>query len=224
MAEITEESQLNIHGIQAFLKNIVYPVYHFDFETIMPAMPMFDQSRTYQQIPFQYSLHLQDKRGVVARHIEWLAEADGLDPRPLLMQSMLENLGDHGTIMAYHSSFEIMRIKELARDYPEFSLQLMALVPRFVDLEIPFRNKYYYHRDMQGKSSIKNVLPALIPELKYDDLEIQDGGSASSIFLQMMQGSFEGDFDKTREALLEYCKMDTLAMVRLLEKLYVVSS
>lgn len=91
-----------------------------------------------------------------------------------------------------------------------------------MDLEIPFRKKYYYTKEMQGRSSIKKVLPALVPELSYSDLDIQEGGTASATFLAMHKGEYEGDYDITRQQLLDYCKLDTYAMVKILEKLYSV--
>jgi len=90
------------------------------------------------------------------------------------------------------------------------------------DLEVPFRNKYYYTKEMQGRSSIKKVLPALVPELSYSDLEIQEGGTASATFLSMFKGEFDGDYNEMHQHLLDYCKLDTYAMVKLLERLYEV--
>ncbi|MBR9859785.1 DUF2779 domain-containing protein [bacterium] len=219
-AELMGKEFINEEGIQRFLDQLVYPIYHFDFETIMPAVPMFDQSRPYQQIPFQYSLHIEQKDGSV-EHREFLAESDGTDPRPKLIQNMLADLGAgvEGTILAYSSGFEKGRIKELARDFPEFETDLISLIERIQDLAIPFSKKYYYTKEMQGSYSIKAVLPALCPDLSYSDLEIQEGGTASDTFLAMIQGTFEGDIDKTRKALLEYCKMDTRAMVEVLGRL-----
>ncbi|MBR9859988.1 DUF2779 domain-containing protein [bacterium] len=218
-AELTSKPYINQDGITNFLQTLTYPIYHFDFETIMPAVPMFDNSRTYQQIPFQYSVHIQQQPNGDCEHCEYLAPSGGGDPREELIQAMLKDLGTEGTILAYHSSFEVSRINELARDFPQYREPLDALVPRVEDLEIPFRRKYYYTKEMQGRSSIKKVLPALIPELSYSNLEIQEGGTASSTFLTMVQGTFEGDIEGTRRALLEYCKMDTRAMVEILNDL-----
>lgn len=221
-AERSGEPYINEDGVKLFLNQLEYPIYHFDFETFMPAVPMFNESRTYQQIPFQYSVHIETAPGANPIHHEYLADSDGKDPRESLIKQMLNDLGTEGTILAYHSSFEVSRIKELARDFPEYSTELQKLVDRIEDLEVPFRRKYYYTREMQGRSSIKKVLPALVPNLNYEDLEIQEGGTASNTFLQMMNGNFDGDVEETRNALLEYCKMDTLAMVELLNELYKV--
>jgi len=224
--ELTGKPYIIKDGIERFLEDIQYPVYHFDFETMMSAVPMFDNSRTYQQIPFQYSLHIQQSLDSEPEHLEYLAPAkvgiSGSDPREGLIVQMLEDLGSSGTILAYHASFEMVRIKELARDFPKYAKELLALNARFLDLEIPFRKKYYYTKEMQGRSSIKKVLPALVPGLSYADLEIKEGGTASATFLAMHKGAFEGDYDVTRQQLLDYCKLDTYAMVKILEKLYSV--
>jgi hypothetical protein len=226
MAEITGEPYLIKEGIERFLEDIEYPLYHFDFETMMSAVPLFDNNRTYQQIPFQYSLHVQAEIGAEPQHFEYLAPTTSnkasSDPREALIIQMLEHLWNKGSIMAYHSSFEVGRIKEVARDFPQAAKELLALNERMVDLELPFRKKYYYTRDMQGRSSIKKVLPALVPDLSYDDLTIKEGGTASATFLAMHQGEYTGDYDATRHQLLEYCQLDTFAMVKVLEVLYKV--
>ncbi len=223
MAEITSEPYIIKEGIERFLNNITYPVYHFDFETMMSAVPMFDNSRTYQQVPFQYSVHIQESKNAEPIHKEFLTKTEAgklsEDPREELIKQMLVDLGTEGTILAYHSSFEVMRIKELAIDFPAYATKLMALIPRVQDLEVPFRNKYFYTKEMQGRSSIKKVLPALVPELSYSDLDIQEGGTASATFLAMFKGEFEGDYEATNQQLLDYCKLDTYAMVKLLERL-----
>jgi hypothetical protein len=220
-SELTGESFINKEAIGRFLNGIEYPVYHFDFETFMSAVPLFDQARTYQQIPFQYSIHKQESRDGEIEHFEYLAEtnAEQKDPREALIIQMLMDLGTKGSILAYHSSFEVSRIKEIARDFPQYAEDLLALNKRMIDLEAPFRSKYYYTKKMQGRSSIKKVLPALVPELSYQDLEVQEGGTAMAVFLAMFNGTFEGDVEEMRKNLLAYCKMDTWAMVKLLQKL-----
>ena len=116
-------------------------------------------------------------------------------------------------------AFLSVKIDELSIQFPEFQKELNSIIDRLVDLMIPFQNKWYYTPDMKGSYSIKKVLPALVPELSYSDLEISEGGTASSTFANMFSGDFTGDVDKTRKDLLEYCKLDTLAMVEILKKL-----
>ena len=225
-AEVTGEPHIYKEGIDRFLDDLEYPIYHFDFETMMSAVPLFDNSRTYQQIPFQFSVHIQSAVGGETEHREYLAPTvpgiSGSDPREELIKKMLEDLGTSGTILAYHCSFEVGRIKELARDFPQYAIPLLALNDRILDLELPFRKKYYYTRAMQGRSSIKKVLPALVPELSYADLTVQEGGTASTTFTSMHKGEYEGEYAATRQDLLDYCKRDTWAMVKLLEVLHKV--
>ena len=226
MVEITGKPHIMKDGIEMFLEELVYPMYHFDFETMMSAVPMYDNSRTYQQIPFQYSLHIQLSEGEQCEHLEFLPQVavgvESPDPREELLVQMLTDLGTQGSIMAYHASFEMSRIKELARDFPQYAGPLLALNKRMVDLEIPFRKRWYATKEMQGRSSIKKVLPALVPELSYADLTIHEGGTASSTYLAMHQGVYAGDYAKTRQDLLDYCKLDTFAMVQVLAVLYAV--
>lgn len=220
-SELTGEPFINKEAIGRFLNGIEYPVYHFDFETFMSAIPLFDNARPYQQIPFQYSIHKQETANGEAEHFEYLAEtsAEQKDPREALIIQMLKDLGTEGSILAYHASFEITQIKALAQDFPQYADDLLTLNKRMIDLEAPFRSKYYYTKEMQGRSSIKKVLPALVPELSYGDLEVQEGGTAMAVFLAMFNGTFNGDVEQMRKNLLAYCERDTWAMVKLLEKL-----
>ena len=208
-------------SIKEFLESLTYPLYFFDFETIMPAIPEFEDSRPYQQIPFQFSVHVQREMESDLEHYEFLG--DGLsDPRPELMKSMVELLGKTGSIICYNMSFEKSRIKELARVYSEYKAELLAINDRVCDLMIPFQKQWYYHPAFKGSYSIKMVLPALVPELKYSDLDIQEGGTASLVYSQLKYQ--DADTAKAqREQLLAYCKMDTLAMVKILEHLRAVS-
>jgi hypothetical protein len=226
LADLTGEPHIIQEGVKSFVDQLQYPLYHFDFETMMPAIPLFDNTRTYQQLPFQYSVHIQDSVGVDPEHKEYLAATQegvmGADPREPLILQMLQDLGTVGTILAYHASFEITQIKALARDFSAYEMPLLALLPRFIDLRKPFSMRVYYHPEFKGSTSIKYVLPALVPKLSYQDLEIQEGGTASATFLAMHKGVYDGDYEAAREHLIEYCKLDTYAMVKLLEVLYTV--
>ncbi len=205
------ESRFEIEPIKDFLNAWEYPLYFLDFETINPAVPIYEGSRPYQQICFQYSLHGIKEPGGELEHFEYLAQDDE-DPRPKFIEQMLQECGSSGSIVVYNEGFEKGRIAELAHDFPEHSEKLLALNERVEDLLIPFRSHWCYTPAMGGSASIKSVLPALT-DLSYNELEISDGGTASETFKAMAEGRFEGDFQKTRTDLLEYCKMDTLAMV-----------
>ena len=203
--------------IRNFLEPFTYPLHFFDFETYMSGVPDFDISRPYQQIPFQYSLHVIGKGKTEEQHFEFLG--DGInDPRESLILQMINDLGSKGSIIAYNKSFEQSRIKELARDFPEYAEQLLDINERMVDLATPFQKRWYYHPAFEGQYSIKVVLPVLVPKLSYESLEIQEGGTASLVYSQLKHQ--EDETKKLhRKQLLEYCKMDTLAMVKILEKL-----
>lgn len=219
------EAHIHAEGIAEFLSGLTYPLYFLDFETIMPGVPIYDQTRPYQQVVFQYSLHIKhDPSDDYVEDYAFLADPTDLNMRNTLMEKLLFELsilyGAKGTILVYNQSFEVPRLKEAARDLPHHADTILnKVVHRIIDLAVPFQRKDYYNPEMKGRHSIKSVLPALVPELSYSDLEIQEGGTASLTFLQMVNGSFEGDVAKTREALERYCELDTLAMVRILEKL-----
>jgi len=206
--------------IRSFLDRIEYPVSHFDFETFQNPVPRFDGQRPYMQIPFQYSLHIVDEQGGMT-HCEFLGDHKS-DPRRELSVKMLSQLPSTGSILAYNQSFEISRIKELADEFEDLKDELLALIDRFVDLIEPFRGGGYYHPDFNGSFSLKAVLPAIFPndsELSYKSLKIQDGGLASDTFANLHLVEDIESIPQIREDLLAYCKLDTLAMVRILQKL-----
>jgi len=205
-------------AIKEFLSDLNYPLYFMDFETFQPAVPMFDNSRPYMQIPFQYSLHYKKSKKSEVEHFEFLAET-GNDPRVKFIENLLRDTKSEGDILTYNKSFEVLRLKEIAEAFTKYKKEIEERINRVKDLMLPFQKKYYYTYKMQGSYSIKYVLPALIPELSYKDLEINEGGLASVAFESLY---YETDLMKiadTRTNLLEYCKLDTFAMVKLLEKL-----
>ena len=209
------ESCINTDYLEEFFSDFQYPYFYFDFETVMPAVPEFDESRPYQQIPFQYSLHIKRNKNSGLEHLAFLG--DGIvDPRRQLIVELLSAVGTKGSIIVWNQTFEISRLKELARDFPEFETKIYELIERVVDLMIPFRKKQYYHLDFNESYSIKKVLPVLCPELSYSDLVIQEGGTASFTYAELKNQTAEIQAEQ-REQLLEYCKLDTLAMVRILE-------
>lgn len=211
---------INDEKIKKVLNDLIYPIFYLDFEGLCEiAIPLFNQSRAYQQIPFQYSLHIQKVKGGPLTHHEFLADLDG-DPRIPFIESLLTVIGTSGSIVVYNKGYESSRIKEIARDFPKYENPIKMMQSRFWDLMTIFQKKWYYTAEMQGSYSIKAVLPALVPQLNYKKLNVQNGGMASLIFLKMIQGeSLDKPHDKVRSDLLEYCKMDTWAMVKLLEYL-----
>ena len=206
--------------VKAFLDSFTFPLYFFDFETYQDIIPKYTGCRPYQQIPFQYSLHILYKDGEL-EHKEFLG--DGLNnPIYDIANSMLNDLGIGGSIVAYNDSFEKSRIKELAYIVTDKKNELFALVDRFVDLADVFQNGYCYNKQMGGSFSIKSVLPALFPndpELNYKNLEgVHKGDEASAAYLALPIMSKE-EYDSTRKNLLAYCKLDTYAMVKIYQKL-----
>lgn len=218
--ELSSIPEIKESDVKTYVDSIEYPLCHLDFETIMPGIPMFNQSRPYQQIPFQYSLHFQETKNSEIKHTSYLAESNiNVDPRERLIKQMIHETKNAKTIFVYNISFERTRISEMSRDFPEYSIELENIIERLVDLIIPFRRKYYRTETMEGSSSIKKVLPALCPELSYNDLEIGNGMDASNSFLDLYFSEDKTHIAETREHLLKYCHLDTLAMVKLFELL-----
>lgn len=217
----TKEPYIDQNIIKNFLETIEYPINFFDFETFQNAIPRFDNQRPYMQIPFQYSLHILHEDGTMA-HKEFLGDENS-DPRDTLIEQMLNDVTSTGSIVAYNQSFEMSRIKELAKFNEKREKELLALNERFVDLIVPFREKGYYHPDFNGSFSIKSVLPAMFPnddELNYKKLNIQNGGMAMDTFANLHLLKDKTKTDQIKTDLLAYCHLDTLAMVRIWEKLH----
>ena len=168
---------------------------------------------------FQFSLHIQNERNGRTEHYEHLANADGSDPRINFIIDLIKFCKGNGNVIVYNRGFESGKIEQLATAFPAYKKELKHIVSRIKDLMIPFQKKWYYNKKMKGSYSIKNVLPAMINDLSYNNLSIKDGGMASHTFSQMMSGTFKGDNETSRKDLLEYCKLDTLAMVEILNKL-----
>ena len=218
-SELNKTTYIDKDNITQFLKDFEYPLYYLDFETMTSAVPIYDNSKPYQQLVFQYSLHIQTEHGEL-EHKEYLAEASpNIDPRINFVKQLISDCGSTGDILVYNIGFERGKLNDLITMFPIYTSEITNIIGRLKDLMIPFQKKWYYTPAMKGSYSIKYVLPALLPELSYQDLEIKEGGTASSIFTQMVNGEFEGDIDKTKKDLLDYCKLDTFAMVKILEKL-----
>jgi len=215
---ISKKDLIDKKAIEEFLSDLIYPLYFMDFETFQPAVPMFDNSKPYMQIPFQYSLHYKKNEKSKSEHFEFLADA-GKDPRIKFIENLLRDTKSDGDILTYNKSFEILRLKEIAEAFPKHRKEIEERINRVKDLMIPFQKKYYYTNNMQGSYSIKYVLPSLIPELSYENLEINEGGLASIAFESLYYETDLMRIADIRNNLLEYCKLDTFAMVKILEKL-----
>ena len=217
-ASLNKTIHINKENIKAFLDTLCYPVYHLDFETFMQAVPEYRGMKPYMQIPFQYSLHIDDKNKL--DHIGFLSPC-GIDPRYALAKHLINDIPKDSCVLAYNASFEKSVLRDLAALYPEFSEHLLNIEQNIKDLMIPFKNKDYYHYKMQGSYSIKQVLPALIPEMEqaYKNLNLIHNGSEAMQSFEAMQTMDKESQESYRQALLEYCKLDTLAMVKILRHL-----
>ncbi len=213
---LQNEEYINTDIINDFLGTLEYPLNFFDFETFMEAIPRYDCQRPYSQIPFQYSLHVVTEDGVI-EHREFLGD-EFSDPREDLVNRMLADIELSGSIVDFNMGFEKRVIKELANIFPQQHDQLLALNDRFVDLIDPFRNLGYYHPEFNGSFSLKSILPAMFPddeELDYKKLNISDGQMAMGAFANLPLVSDPRERARTKRALLDYCHLDTLAMVKI---------
>lgn len=211
--------KVNKPELQRFLEQLQYPLYFFDYETMQGLVPYFDGQRPYQQIPFQYSLHTIRERGGAIEHKEYL-HADNSNPAPKVAGRIVEDLGKAGSIVTWNMSFEKSVNADLGRMYPEYSERIAAINERVVDLITPFKSKWYDDPRCEGSASIKKVLPVLCPELSYKDLGIQDGNTAQRMWMEaVLDGKRDGEKDQILADLIEYCKLDTLAMVEIYKKL-----
>lgn len=196
------------------LANHKLPAYFMDFETIQFAVPIWKGTRPYQQLPFQFSVHRLTRTGKLA-HDAFL-DLSGKDPAKSFAEALIVACGERGPIFVYNAGFETARIRELAERFPRMANALLALNERVVDL-LPVARDHYYHPSQQGSWSIKVVLPALCPDLRYGDLDgVQDGGMAMDAYLEALasQTSVERKAEIERQ-LLAYCALDTYAMVRM---------
>lgn len=190
------------------------PAYFLDFETIYFAVPIWKGTRPYQQIPFQFSLHRLGRSGKLEP--QSFIDLSGEDPSKGIAEALVGACGERGPVFAYNAGFEKARIKELADRFPRLKRSLLAINERVVDL-LPVARERYYHPSQQGSWSIKKVLPAITPELKYGDLDgVQDGGMAMDAFLEAIaKETTAARKAQIEKQLLDYCGLDTYAMVRL---------
>lgn len=201
--------------IHQLLGSFQYPIYFLDYETLAGVVPPFDGTRAYQQIPFQYSLHIIDSPDSELRHEEYL-HREGTNPMQSIAEALRSHIGDTGTVLAWNMSFEANCNKALAENVPELSEFLLGLNERMNDLMLPFSKLWYVHKDFKGSASIKKVLPVLVPTLSYAELGIHEGASAQRLWMQgVIDGKDTIDKDILFANLLEYCTLDTLAMVEI---------
>lgn len=202
--------------IHSELQKLEYPLYFLDYETYPSAVPVFDGCRPFQQVPFQYSLHVQLTPESELIHHEYL-HWENSNPILPLAEQLRKNIGDEGSVIVWNKSFEGKCNEDMAMQVPNLLDFLLGINKRFFDLEDPFKKQLYVRKEFLGKTSIKNILPVLAPLFSYKDLNIQDGGAACNAWKTMIFDSQnEKEKHKLYTDLLTYCMLDTLAMVKIL--------
>lgn len=220
-AVITGKPQINKENIKAFVDTIKYPIYHLDFETYNPAVPIFEGMKPYQQLPFQFSLHVENQDGSVA-HIEYLHQ-EKTDPRAAVLDLLYKHIGDKGTILCYNDGFEKRVLEDLIQFDQTYAAWGESTINRLKDLATPFRNYDYYDKDQFGSYSIKTILPLLTNE-SYYGMDIKDGSAAMYHYFAYILSDFgiknnTNGVEKILNMMKAYCKKDTWAMVLILRKL-----
>ncbi|MBN2072619.1 MAG: DUF2779 domain-containing protein [Actinobacteria bacterium] len=220
----SKKPRINRGEVTAFLEKLNEPLYFFDFETFSVAVPLYEGTKPFQRIPFQYSIHVMESLDAEPVHHDFLATGDR-DPRRELIENLKEHLGDSGSIIVYYEFFEKGVLKELAEAFPGYRSWVDSLMPRIVDLYRPFGDFYYYNSSQKGSASVKSVLPA-ITDLSYRDMDIADGLSASVYYLYACGHYKIGEAcpapeeaEKVRKSLIRYCRMDTGGMIHILRGL-----
>ncbi|MHB9070227.1 MAG: DUF2779 domain-containing protein [Sedimentisphaerales bacterium] len=207
--------------LEIALSQVKYPIYFLDFETVKTAIPLYENVAPHSQVPTQYSIHKCSAPGIVEGHYEYLADP-AKDCRRELAERLVKDCGNGGTIFSY-SAFEATVIKGLIELFPDIKGKLDGLVKRIIDLKQILMN--YYHPDFHGSYSIKDVLPVMVDDLKYDGMPVGNGSDAIAVFARMARGEYASEeCEQIKKDLLAYCKLDTLAMVKLTEKLWDVAN
>jgi hypothetical protein len=201
--------------IQNDLDGIEYPIYFIDYESYNPAIPVYDGYKPYDQMPFQWSLHIQKQKGGEFEHYEFI-ETEAIDPIPNFLKSLQEVVDDTGSIVVWNKSFEGKQNERMGEIHPEYKEFCEDMNNRLYDLMDIFQKGCYTDPSCKGSYSIKKILPALIPELSYKDMDIGDGATAMTSWYELVYG----DGDKAiKDNLLKYCELDTWAMVKIYEEL-----
>lgn len=215
-----KEPYINEEIIKEFLDDLKYPLYFLDYETINPPIPKFEGLHPYQQIPFQYSLHIIKEEGAPLEHKEYLAKTFDENMVRDFADHLIKDISEEGSIIVY-SSFEASRNNKIAEMYPDLKEDMERINNNIKDIMTPFLQRNYYTKEMEGSYSIKKVLPALYPndsDLDYSKLPgVKNGGEAIDAFLSL-EGKTEKEQEKIRKGLLKYCELDSLAMVKIWEK------
>lgn len=201
------QATIDTAAIAASLAKLTCPIHFFDFEAQNPAIPRWNGLKPYEQFPFQYSCHVLHSNGTI-EHREYL-HTDSTDPRHPLLTALTADIAPTGSVIVYHQSFEATLLKKLAADFPEFALSLSSIVDRLWDLEQIF-TQHYQHPDFLGRTSIKAVLPVLIPTLSYKALDVQRGDQAQQVWEMAIALPDNDQKQELMQALRAYCQLSTL--------------
>ena len=215
------EPKIEKEVIKELLDSLKYPLYFIDYETCPYAIPQFKNTHVYQQIPFQYSLHIIKEKGAPLEHKEFLAEVGDENMIRNFAESMVNDISEEGSVLVYNKKFEMGINNKIKEQFSDLKNEIDRINKNIIDIMEPFNDRNYYTKEMKGHYSIKYVLPALYPddpELDYSKLPlIHDGGEALTAFLTLKDKSPKKQ-KEIREALLKYCELDTYAMVKIWEK------
>lgn len=218
-AAISGKVYVDKEGIRKFLNRLQFPLCFFDFESFATAVPMFDGLSAWQATPFQFSCHTVDAPGAEPRHVAFLADGEFRDPRPEFLEALKAAIGETGSLVAYHSSFEKTVLTKCAEAFPQHRAWLGRAIERIVDLEVPFRQFLYYHLSQTGRTTLKLVMPAIAGR-GYSGMAIGRGDFASLRFVQITFGDVsEEERQRTRRELLEYCAVDSGGMIEIYDAL-----
>lgn len=218
----SKQPKIDKQAIAERLSELEFPLYFLDYETVSTALPVFNNCHPYQQIPFQYSLHIMREPNSELEHYEYLARDNNEMPAHDLLKALSEQVGKTGSVITWNKSFETARNREMAAQYPKYKALMESINERVFDLMEIFSKQHYVHHDFKGSNSIKKVLPVLVNGFTYDELEISNGQAAALKWYEAVTGDDNEVKESTFEALLEYCKIDTLAMVELYKCLKII--
>jgi hypothetical protein len=211
---------VNEPALTQFLHGLEYPLYFLDYETVMNGIPLYEGTRPYQQVPFQFSLHVQKEPEGPLHHINFLHK-ERSDPRRAFAEKLIESCGEKGSVVVYYQPFESGRNSELAKDFPDLAKGLRAINRRMVDIYEPFQQRMLYDPAQNGSASLKVVLPTYT-DISYEGMAIGNGEQALNEYKAFAAGynTDPEDLERLWRALDEYCEKDTYAMVELINVLY----
>ncbi|MGA2228482.1 MAG: DUF2779 domain-containing protein, partial [Syntrophobacteraceae bacterium] len=208
------------NAVKTFLDSLWFPLCSLDFETTyMVPIPLFDGMRPYEQLPFQFSLHVIEKEGEEPVHYAYLAK-DLKNPCEEFLSNLLAVIPTGACILTYNKTFEVQRLQELTARFQEKSAEINAVIENIRDLMAPFRDKSIYHWKFNGSYSIKHVLPGLVDGYSYENLPISSGDMASAAWARMIQEPDLNEQERLYSELLEYCHLDTWAMVLIWKEMH----